>query len=92
MISSSSQTASADHRLAPRHDWIWHVAALVIAPALACLQIWPVVTEISSRAPGWPGGNIAYIRLIDWLKEAQGTHNAVLPPALALTGNHVTGL
>ncbi len=67
---SPPQTTSASHSLTPRHDWIWHVAALVIAPALACVQTWPVVTEIGSRAPGWPGDNIAYIWLIHWLKQA----------------------
>ena len=46
------------------------MAALLIAPAPARVQSWPVAAEITTRAPGWPGDNIAYIWLIHWLKQA----------------------
>jgi len=52
---------------------MWHVAALLIPLALACIQTYPVVAEITTRAPGWPGDNIAYIWLIHWLKQAVTT-------------------
>ncbi|WP_169237253.1 hypothetical protein [Candidatus Roseilinea sp. NK_OTU-006] len=67
---SSSQIRSAGGAPIVRQAWVWHAAALVIAPALACLQTWPIVAEITTRVPGWPGDNLEYVWLVHWLKQA----------------------
>jgi hypothetical protein len=69
----ASQTTYAGRAPILRREWMWHVAVLSIPLALACIQTYPVVAEITTRAPGWPGDNIAYIWLIHWLKQAVTT-------------------
>jgi len=70
---STSQTVFTGRASGLRGEWVWHVAALLIPLALACIQTYPVVAEITTRAPGWPGDNIAYIWLIYWLKQSVTT-------------------
>ena len=72
-VMTPSKVGPASRGPALRREWAWHLAALLIPLALACIQGWPVAAEITTRAPGWPGDNIAYIWLIHWLKQAATT-------------------
>ncbi|MGQ9815415.1 MAG: hypothetical protein ACUVR3_09745, partial [Candidatus Roseilinea sp.] len=69
-MKTPSRMTPASRGPALRREWAWHVAALAVPVALAGALMHPVVAEITTRAPGWPGDNIDYIWLIHWLKQA----------------------
>jgi len=72
-VTTPSKMTPAGRGVTLRREWVWHVAALAAPVALAGALTHPVVVEITTRAPGWPGDNIAYIWLIHWLKQAVTT-------------------